>query len=471
MPQSHSSNNFALVIVALLVTASSFAQQTRPNSWNFSLGLRETRALDVIRNGEPAPDEIIDSVTAAFGFSAIRERSSMNLGARIGGNRRQDQDNRSQLTYGGQFAWNYRSSARSSMAFTTGVSKNFRLDTLTDLGVLPGDLSTLSTTTNWSFQHRAAERTNWSVGILHQYYDFGSTSNIPSSQVVLNDQPFGDEFAVTTPETASPADLIAPDGENDVLRILATEGLRGGSTKSHRAGLNFGMSHQLGERTSITGSLVGSYQTLERSFTQSGPRGGAQLALTQRIKRSHSLSATYNFQRSFIEEPGITVQSLSAGWGYSPDGSSVSVSLSAGASQFRQVDDPGEFFPIASASFSWAPSADGTFGLSYRRQFSVPMGFGRSRLIDYGNANYTYRFGDRVTFGVFLGVTFAQDPTAVGTEWDARRAGANFNFRVVSALNAGVSFSYNETNTQDLLRDESLRRRVLSFNLNYAPNW
>ena len=104
----------------------------------------------------------------------------------------------------------------------------------------------------------------------------GSTSTtsqaIPSSQIVADEQPFGNDLSVPIEEELG-GFLPIPDAEDNVLAILATEGLDETGERSHFTTASFGLNHGLSERMTIGGNV------------QAGYRSGVSVVLTLHCPR------------------------------------------------------------------------------------------------------------------------------------------------------------------------------------------
>jgi hypothetical protein len=461
----------ALTLMTTMVGSASPQTQSQPDAWNLALTLRESRALDRVRSGEPAEDRIIDAADASLGYSTRTERSNVGFFGRVGGNMYQDELSEDQITYGAGFSWNYRATERSNMSLTQSVNKNLRLDTLASLGLSPNDLDTLSANTQWSFQGQSGPRTSWSTGLGYNFAELRSLVPIQGSQIVLDEQPFGDEISIPLIDTSDPTQVALPDGETDILRILATEGLSDRNARSQQAYASFGLNHSIGQRTSLGFSLNGGYRSIETAQAQNGPMGVVQMFLQQATSTASAVSVGYTFQSSFAIEPNVTIQTLFTGWSYTPEDSTVSFSVLGGASRFQAEGRDTTTQPVASALFSGNITESTTAGVSYRRQFSMPLGFGQSLLIDYADANINQAIGARVNAIANAGLSFGADPLDDGSKLDTRRAGGSVTVRIVGGLSAGTSYFYVENEQQTAVSNFEDSYKNWSFYLAYGTNW
>lgn len=454
---------YVVALILMTSTASSTWAQTQSgiNDWSVFLTLRHTEELDHIRNDIPIPDRISNGADVGITFATRTPRSSVGVSGRVGANVYEDDLSQNQVTYGVGFSWNYRASSHSNMRLSQTFNKNLRLETLANLGLVPNDFGTTSATTTWSFQQQSGPRTSWSAGLGYQFIELTNRRPIGGSQIVLDEQPFGDEISIPLIDATVPTKLDLPDGEREILRILATEGLTDRSTRSQNAHASFGLNHSVGQYTTLGFSAGGGYRTIDSSFAQDGPVGNVQLFIQRALTTANAVSAGYTFQRSFAIDPNTTIQTLFGGWTYSPKDSSVSATLFGGVSRFDSEGTPGTTQPVANASLAGDLTKSTTARISYRRQFSMPLGFGRSLLIDYANAGITQSFGTRVDASATIGASFGTDPLNEDSQFDTRRAGGTVTARIVGGLRLGTSYYYVE-NEQ--------RTSVSSFDETYK-NW
>ena len=215
---------YLVAFILMTTTASSTLAQTQSggNNWSVFLTLRHTEAIDCVQNDIATPDRIQNGADAGISFATRTQRSNVSFFGRVGANVSQDDRFQNQATYGVGFAWNYRTSSRSNMRLSQAFNKNLRLETLANLGVVPNDFNTTSATTTWSFQQQSGPRTSWSAGMGYQFTELNNVTPLGGSQIVLDEQPFGDEISIPLIDATAPAELELPDGEQEILRILAT---------------------------------------------------------------------------------------------------------------------------------------------------------------------------------------------------------------------------------------------------------
>ena len=263
-----------LIAILLLMTVAASSARAQGNDWRLFLSLRETRHFDRLQNDVPLEDRINNGATAGLSYSTRTERSTISLNGRVGVNvlREPADQSRDRLNYGAGFAWSYRASARSQMRLSQRVSKNIRLDTLAELGVLPRNFDTFTATTGWSFQKQTGPRTSWNTSLGYGFREFGNTVPIDGSQIVLDEDPFEDDLAIPIDvfDVDEEDALDLPDGEDDVLRILATEGLLDTNTRSHRASASFGLSHSFSQKNSLNVGIAGGYRSIDSDNARRG---------------------------------------------------------------------------------------------------------------------------------------------------------------------------------------------------------
>ena len=202
-----------------------------------------------------------------------------------------------------------------------------------------------------------------------------------------------------------------------------------------------------------------------------GTNGSARAIFQRTTSVSSAVSIGYTFSRTFVVDPSVAVHTLFAGWRYSPRTSSLSISLFGGASRWEAEGLPATTSPVANASISGALTSSTAAGLSYRRQFSVPRGFGRSLLIDYFNANLAQQIGARISAGVMAGASFASQPLDESLQRNTRRVGGRLSIRLIGGLRLGTSYFYTETEQRRALSTVDNERKNWSVHLNYSTDW
>ena len=459
----------SLTAVLAATVVRSAGAQTNDEQWNLNLAVRQSQILGQERDNERQSDQTVDSANASLNFRRVLERSSVGVSGRVGANRFTGADS-DQINYGASFSWDYDTSTRSRMSLSQTVSRNFPLETLANLGVAPINLDTLEATTSWTYGYQSSARTSWSTSAGYGFRRFDNDQPVDASQIVLDQDPLVDEFPL--PELGTdPIDLELGDGQDDLLQIIASEGIRAGTNTTHFAVFGLGVNHLLSERTTFGLSLNGSYRTFAGFLDTSGPRGGAQVSLQRQLTRSSFTSVGYTFQRSFIQDPGVTVHTASVGWGYSPPSARVSLEASIGASAFQQGDDPTSTSPVGSVAFTASLTESTTLGTIYSRQYTVPLGFGDARLLDYANASLSQAFGERVTASLFAGVSYGEDPIAEGANFSARRLGGNLNVRLLWGLSVGTTYFYAESDGLLLGTTLDQAQTNWSYFLSYTAGW
>lgn len=459
-----------IVFMFVIITARSASSQSGINDWGVFLSLRETRQFDRTNNDVPVEDRIADSASTGFSYSTRTEHSSFVANGRVGVNvqRKPETNQRERLNYGGGLAWNYQPSARSQMRLSQRVSKNIRLETLSNLGVLAGNFDTLTATTSWSFQHQSGPRTSWNTSLGYGYREIDNPDPVAGSQIVLDEDPFGEDVAIPLDISNESDVLEPPDGENDVLRILATEGFIETNARSHRGSASFGLNHSFTQRTSLNVGAGAGYRSIDSSSPRGGTFGSFRATLQNSIRASSAISAGYTLSRTLVADPGVAVQTLFGGWSYSPSTSSLSIRLFGGASRYESAGGPATTTPVANATLSGAVTSSTTAGLSYRRQFSVPQGFGRSLLIDYLNANLAQQFGGRVSARIMAGASFGSQPLDETEQRNTLRAGATLTVKLVGGLNVGTSYFHTELERRNAVSEVKDTRKNWSIYLNFA---
>ncbi len=241
--------------------------------------------------------------------------------------------------------------------------------------------------------------------------------------------------------------------------------------RSQNAYASFGLNHSTGRYTTLGFSINGGYRSIDSTFAQDGPAGSVQLFIQRALGLASAVSAGYTFQRSFVIDPNTTIQTLFGGWTYSPEDSSVSATLFGGASRYDAEGGPSATQPVANASLAGNLTQSTTASISYRRQFSMPLGFGRSLLIDYANAGITQSFGTRVDASATIGASYGTDPLDEDSQFDTRRAGGELTARIIGGLRFGTSYYHveNEQRRSGGAFDETLNN--WSIYLTYSADF
>ena len=175
-------------------------------------------------NGVATGNRIVDNVNAIFGYSTNRPRSSLSLFGRVGVNVPRDSEQRNRANFGLGLGWNHSVTEHFQSRLDVGASRNFSIEKLSNLGFFAPNLTSYSANAGWGTQYQVSARTTISTSLGYRFREFQNSQAIPSSQIVLDEQPFGDDLSVPVDEDLE-GFLPIPDAEDDVLAILATEGL------------------------------------------------------------------------------------------------------------------------------------------------------------------------------------------------------------------------------------------------------
>lgn len=384
------------------------------------------------------------AANASIGFASERERDRIGFFGRIGGNAHRGDEERERLNFGAGLAWDRSISSRSSSNLSLGVDRGFRAETLSDLGVLAPGADTFSTNAAWTFQHQLTPRTGLSTSLRYHYQRIESDEPIPGSQLVTDEPPFIEDFPPISPDAPGDGPIPVPDVEDDIVDIIATEGLLANRTDSHFANAGFGVSHRLSEYSTFGFDMAGGYRTTESAKVDGelDSRDGAQSAVRfwaqKRIGQFANVGTSYQVSRSVVIEPATTIHTLVGSYGYSPGTGRISFSFSGGASHYQAESGPSRTTPVINASFTSALTRTTRFAVAYRRQFSQSIGFGRTLLIDYAYANFRQELGSRVDLTLRAGGTFASDPLQADSTQDAVQYGGTLNWRVLESLRVGT---------------------------------
>jgi hypothetical protein len=465
-----------ICVSSWLASAGLFAQES-PTEWTFSLGARESNELSRITDGVEGEGRVMDGVNASLGLTTRRERDQVGLFGRVGANvnREAGAEDRGRLNFGAGLSWDRQFSTQSHSMLMLGVDRGLRAETLSSLGVIAPGIDTFTTTAAWSLQHQATPRTSFSTSLSYRRLRLESDEPILGSQIVPDEPPFPEEF----PPLPSPSDdggVVAPDVEDDVVDVIATEGLSATLTDSHAAFAGFGVNRRLTEYSSFGVDLNGGYRTLDHGSTgeedrQDGAQGGLRVWVQRRSGPSSTYGSSYQASRSLVVDPEVTIQNLVGSYSYARSGSSVALSVSAGASHYQAESGPSRITPVVNGSFSAGITRSTSFGAAYRRQFSQSLGFGRTLLIDYANVSLTQSFGTRVDLTARAGGTFAEDPLIEGSSYDAIQMGGVLSWRILESLSVGTSFFdvRREQNLEDGISESS--RKMWTVFINYTARW
>jgi len=460
-------------LVSLGAPSAAIAQDP-PGDWTLSIGARESNEFSRVFNGIAEEDLILDNVNLGLGYRTRTERSQYGLFGRVGANAYRQGDSRNDFNYGAGFSWSHTPSARFSSTLTFGADRGLQAETLSNLGVLAPGMDSSAAQASWGFQYKTSPRTTVSAAVSYDYVRFESDQPIPGSQIVLGETPFRDEFPSLFPGLSADGDLVLPDAEGGVIDILATEGFRLGANGSHSGSGIFGVSRQLSEYSSIGFDLGGGYRTIDTmdpQFLQEGAQGAFRFWAQRRVGRSSTLSTSYYVSRSLILNPSTTIQTLSGGYGFFPEGSRLSLRLSGGASYYLAENDISSLTPTADTSFTAGLSRTTQLSLTYGRQFSQSLGFGNTLLIDFASASLTQQFGSKVDLTLLGGSTFGADPLIEGSRYDAVQAGGTLSYQVVESFLVGTSFFVLKTEQADFGAPSETKRNLASVFVTYTATW
>ena len=458
-------------LISLSVASWSEAQ-TPPSTWTFGLGFYETRQLDRTVNGEPTGDFVMDNANIQFGYATVRERSRVSFSVRAGTSfpREGIEERRNQNDFGLGFGWNQRVTEHFQSTLDLNVSRNFSRETLSDLGLIAPDLTADSAGASWTTQYQAGPSTSLSTSLSYQFIDIANVRTIPGAQIVVTEQPFRDTLSIPLMDDDG-GPLPIRDAEQDILAILATEGLDGRANRSQDASAGFGLNHRVSERTSIGFQVSAGYRTFQQGLQSEGSQAMGRLFVQRSIGKASALNAAYDISRSIVLVPTTTIQSVFGGYSTSGQETALAITLSGGVSLYDAQDVTSQWTPVGNVSLSGALTSSTTAGVSYVRQYNQAIGFGRPTLIDFANANLTQELGSRATFSLNVGATFSTDPLDLQGDSSARLAGASLTFRILSGLSAGTSFFWTETEFERFSATTTTQNKTWSFYLNFGTTW
>ncbi len=464
----------AVGCVAVSGVFSPAAAQEPPGEWTLTVGARESNEFSRIENGvKDDQDLILDNVNLGISYSTRTERSQYSLFGRAGANAYRERDERDHFNYGGGFSWLYTPSSRLNSTLSFGADRGFQAETLSNLGVLAPGVDSSAANASWGLQYKTGPRTLVSTELSYEYLRFESDQPIPGSQIVVGQSPFRDEFQPLFPERGD-GELPVPNAEGEVLDILATEGFLLGPSESHSAFAIFGIGHQFSEYSSLGFDLGGGYRTIDAIESQRQPEGAAgafRFWAQRRFARSNLFGTSYEFDRSLILDPATTIQTLSGGYAYFPQGKNVSLRLSGGASYYTAENGVSSLTPIADLLFAAGLTRTTQFNASYRRQFAQSLGFGSTLLIDYANVSLAQKFGSKVDFTLLGGATFGADPLIEGSRYDALQAGGTLSYNIVESFQIGTSFFVLKTEQVDRGVPTDTERNLASVFVTYTATW
>ena len=460
-------------LVSLAAPSAGLAQDP-PGEWTFSIGARESNEFSRVFNGVAEEDLILDNATLGLGYRTRTERSQYGLFGRVGANAYREGDDRSHFNYGAGFSWSHAPSPRFSSTLSFGADRGFQAETLSNLGVLAPGMDSSAAHASWGLQYKTSPRTSVSAGVSYDYVRFESDRPVPGSQIVLGQTPFQDEFPRLFPERRDDDELPLPDAEGGVIDILATEGFLLGAAGSHSGSAILGVSRHLSEYSSLGFDLGGGYRTIDRGdarFLQEGAQGAFRFWAQRRVGRSSTLGTSYEVSRSLIVDPATTIQTLSGGYGFLPEGRNVSLRLSGGASYYLAENGISSITPVADATFAAGLTRTTQLSATYRRQFSQSLGFGSTLLIDYASVSLSQQFGSKVDLTILGGGTFGADPLIEGSRYDAVQAGGTVSYKVVDSFLVGTSFFVLKTEQADFDVTSETKRNLASVFVTYTATW
>lgn len=444
--------------------------QAPPSQWNVGMSVNESRQFDRVTNGEPADGSVVDNVSVNFGYSASRERSSLSFSANAGTSIRRggEEGRNNRINAGLGFGWSQRVTEHFQSTLSVNASRNFSRERLTELGIVAPNLESYSAGVSWSTGYQASASTGMSTSLSYRFTDIVNSEAIPGSQIVLDRQPFGNGLTIPTEVGGN---VLVRDAQEDVLDILATEGLDGRGNRSQFVSAGFGLGHTLSQRTTIGFNVSTGYRILERGISAGGTSAAGQFYVQRAVGKTSSLNAVYAVTRSLAIVPTTTIQTLSGGYSTSGTEKSISLTLSGGVSHYFAEGAPSQLTPIANLSLAGALTRSTTTSIFYGRQFSAATGFGRTLLSDVAGANLSQQLGARASLGFSVGAAFSTDPLNPFYASNARRASLSFSLRIVGGLSAGTNFSMTDTEYSDLGRETTTRQKIWSFNLSWGTTW
>jgi hypothetical protein len=477
MGKSIISRSMGLVTVSGLVTFGvppTASSQEPQGEWTLSIGARESNEFSRVFNGIAEEDLILDNVNLGLGYRTRTERSRFGLFGRAGANAYREGDQQDRFNYGAGLSWSYTPSARFDSTLILGADRGFQAETLSNLGVLSPGADSSAAQASWSLQYQTSPRTTLSTSVSYDYIRFESDQPLPGSQIVPGRTPFREEFPRLFPERLDDDAIALPDPEGGVVDILATEGFLLGTSGSHSGMVIFGVSRQLSQYSSLGFDVGGGYRTIDRGderSLQEGAQGAFRFWGQRRAGPSSTFLASYEFNRSLILEPATTIQTLSGGYGYSPQGRNISLHFSGGASYYLAENDVSSLTPVVDATFDAGLTRTTHLSALYRRQFSLSQGYGATLLIDYANLSLTQQFGSKVDLTLMGGGSLGSDPLIEASRYDALQAGVTLSYRVVESFVVGTSFFGLRTEQADPNRSLETRRNLASVFVTYTATW
>jgi len=234
------------------------------------------------------------------------------------------------------------------------------------------------------------------------------------------------------------------------------------------------MRRQLSEYSSLGFDLGGGYRTIDRGdprFLQEGGQGAFRFWAQRRVGQSSTFGTFYSASRSLIVDPSTTIQTLSGGFGFLPEGRNVSLRLSGGASYYLAENGISSITPVADATFAAGLTRTTQLSAMYRRQFSQSLGFGSTLLIDYASVSLSQEFGSKVDLTLLGGGTFGSDPLIEGSRYDAVQAGGTLTYRVVESFRIGTSFFVLKTEQTNFGVPSETKRNLASVFVTYTATW
>jgi len=460
-------------LVSLAAPSAGLAQNP-PGEWTFSIGARESNEFSRVFNEVAEEDLILDNVNLGLGYRTRTERSQYRLFGRVGANAYREGDSRNDFNYGAGFTWSHIPSTRFTSTLTFGADRGFQAETLSNLGVLAPGTDSSAASASWGLQYKTNPRTTVSLGLSYDYIRFESDQPIPGSQIVLGQTPFRDEFPPLFPGRPDDDEILLPDTEGGVIDILATEGFLLGASGSHAGMAMFGVNRQLSEYSSFGFDLGGGYRTIDRGdarLLQEGAKGAFRFWAQRRVGRSSTFGTFYSASRSLIIDPATTIQTLSGGYGFLPEGRNVSLRLSGGASYYLAENGISSMTPVADATFAAGLTRTTRLSAMYRRQFAESLGFGSTLLIDYASVSLSQEFGSKVDLTILGGGSFGADPLIEGSRYDAVQAGGTVSYKVVDSFLVGTSFFVLKTEQADFDVTSETKRNLASVFVTYTATW
>lgn len=370
---------------------------------------------------------------------------------------------------------------KASFRFGGGGSKGFNYNDLivNSVFLLDQDIITYYATAGTTYEFSTA--TSAFADVSYSRFRFELTQNIDGSQFAF--LPFDDDalnlqlpdnlpFSSTTAENVLDVSTIT-------AALLATEGTVLSQFTTDIYALSSGISHQLSNRTQLSGRGGYRWLTYRRPSVAEGADWYAGARLEHEFNTKTDASLEYLFRENLVVAPRVDSHTASGmvdrqltvplrvnasfGFTYIPDRGTPSLD---GFGPGPEGYFPSSFLYIGGAGLSGQFTRT-TFSIDYRHQAQHSIGIGRFLTSDFGSGGLSHVFA-RDWFGYgYVGYRFSRGTFDDNFSFGVLVAGGDLRYRINEDFSLGASYLFRR-----LDRDaDNLNTHMLSAVLSFGKTW